>query len=113
MKNNNTNIKNKHHLTKTIAVLLSLSLAISSINVGVAKADQSPALKVVNDDASEEAKTLLSLIKECVKYGIDTSKLNNLQPLPPALWKRELISFSEVIDFSEQHVEQRSLHGKM
>ncbi|MBQ6537950.1 MAG: hypothetical protein IJL75_03495 [Eubacterium sp.] len=74
MKNNNTNIKNKHHLTKTIAVLLSLSLAISSINVGVAKADQSPALKVVNDDASEEAKTLLGLIKECVKYGIDTSE---------------------------------------
>ena len=73
MKNNNTNIKNKHYLTKTIAVLLSLSLAISGLNVSIARADQSPALKVVNDDAADEARTLLGLIKECVKYGIDTS----------------------------------------
>ena len=70
MKNNNTNIKNKHYLTKTIAVLLSLSLAISGLNVSIARADQSPALKVVNDDAADEARTLLGLIKECVSTGL-------------------------------------------
>lgn len=46
-------------------------------------------------------------------YGVDPSKWAHLNPLPSDLWKRKAFEFSEVIDFTDNRVEYKSLEENL